>query len=123
MKAPVSWLREYVEIDLPLDEVAHRLTMAGTEVAAIEQVGSEWGPVVVGRALEVNPHPNADRLTLVSVDYGSDDGPAEVVCGAPNVAAGQKIAYAGLGATLVDAYKGGASTLKRDRLFGVASET
>ena len=100
MKAPVSWLKEFVEIDLPLDEVAHRLTMAGTEVGSIEQTGSEWGPVFVGRAVEVNPHPDADRLKLVTVDYGGDDGLAEVVCGAPNVAAGQKIAYAGLGATL-----------------------
>ena len=121
MKAPVSWLREYVEIDLPLEEVAHRLTMAGTEVGAIEQTGSEWGPVVVGHAVEVNPHPNADRLKLVTVEYGGDDGPAEVVCGAPNITAGQKIAYAGLGATLVDAYKGGTSKLKRSKIRGVVS--
>ena len=98
------------------------MTMAGTEVGSIEQTGSEWGPVVVGRAVEVNSHPNADRLKLVTVDYGGGEGTAEVVCGAPNIAAGQKIAYAGIGATLIDAYKGGTSKLKRSKIRGVVSD-
>ena len=120
MKAPVSWLREYVPIELPLNELAQLLTMSGTEVGGIEQTGSEWGPVVVGHATRVNPHPNADRLRLVTVDYGGDET-AEVVCGAPNVAAGQKIAYAAIGAMLTDPYKGGVSKLKKARIRGVVS--
>ena len=121
MKAPVSWLKEYVDINEPLDEVAHRLTMAGTEVGSIDQIGAEWGPVVVGHVQAVNPHPDADRLRLVTVDYGDPEGPAEVVCGAPNVAEGQNIVYAGIGAMLTDPYKGGVSKLKRSKIRGVVS--
>jgi len=121
MKAPISWLKEYVDIDEPLDEVAHRLTMAGTEVGSIDQIGADWGPVVVGHVQAVNPHPDADRLRLVTVDYGDPEGPAEVVCGAPNVAEGQNIVYAGIGAMLNDPYKGGTSKLKRSKIRGVIS--
>ncbi|NQW16490.1 MAG: phenylalanine--tRNA ligase subunit beta [Chloroflexi bacterium] len=121
MKAPVSWLKEYVDINEPLHEVAHRLTMAGTEVGSIDQIGAEWGPVVVGHVQAVNPHPDADRLRLVTVEYGGEDGPAEVVCGAPNVAVGQNIAYAGIGAMLNDPYRGGATKLKRSKIRGVVS--
>ena len=121
MKAPISWLKEYVDITEPLQEVAHRLTMAGTEVGSIDQVGAEWGPVVVGHVQAVNPHPDADRLQLVTVDFGGPEGPAEVVCGAPNVAEGQNIVYAGIGAMLTDPYKGGVSKLKRSKIRGVVS--
>ena len=101
MKVPVSWLSEYVDFDMSLDDLAHRLTMAGNEVEAIERTG--WiDNVVVGHVLSVTPHPDADRLRLVTVDHGN--GQAEVVCGAPNVAEGQKIAYASIGAVLQDAY-------------------
>ncbi len=76
--------------------------------------------VVVGYVKAVRPHPDADRLTLVTVDHG--DGEAEVVCGAPNVAQGQKIAYASIGAVLFDAYAdepGKTRRLKRSKIRGV----
>ena len=122
MKAPISWLRDYVDITLPPDELAHRLTMAGTEVDAIETTG-DWENVVVGLVRAVKPHPNADRLRLVTVDHGQ--GEVEVVCGAPNVADGQKIAYASIGAVLVDPYSdepGTTRKLKRTKIRGVVSE-
>ena len=122
MKVPVSWLSEYVDIDMSLDDLAHRLTMGGNEVDAIERTG--WiDNVVVGHVLAVAPHPDADRLRLVTVDHGS--GQAEVVCGAPNVAEGQKIAYASIGAVLQDAYSdepGKTRKLKRSKIRGVVSE-
>jgi phenylalanyl-tRNA synthetase beta chain len=122
MKVPVSWLSEYVDIDMSLDELAHRLTMAGNEVDSIERTG--WiDNVVVGHVKAVRPHPDADRLRLVTVDYGG--GEAEVVCGAPNVADGQKIAYASIGAVLFDAYAdepGKTRKLKRSKIRGVASD-
>ena len=122
MKVPVSWLSEYVDIDMSLDELAHRLTMAGNEVDSIERTG--WiDNVVVGHVKAVRPHPDADRLRLVTVDYGG--GEAEVVCGAPNVANGQKIAYASIGAVLFDAYAdepGNTRKLKRSKIRGVASD-
>jgi len=122
MKVPVSWLSEYVDIDMSLDDLAHRLTMAGNEVEEIERTG--WiDNVVVGHVLTVAPHPDADRLRLVTIDHG--EGQAEVVCGAPNVAEGQKIAYASIGAVLQDAYAdepGKTKKLKRSKIRGVVSD-
>jgi phenylalanyl-tRNA synthetase beta chain len=122
MKVPVSWLREYVDIDMNIDDLAHRLTMAGNEVEEI--VRSGWiDNVVVGHVLSVSQHPDADRLRLVTVNHGN--GEAQVVCGAPNVAEGQKIAYASVGAVLQDAYSnepGKTKKLKRSKIRGVVSE-
>ncbi|MDA1281323.1 MAG: phenylalanine--tRNA ligase subunit beta [Chloroflexi bacterium] len=118
MKVPISWLEEYVPITVPLDELAHRLTMAGTEVDSIERAGA-WDGVVVGLTREVGPHPDADRLRLVQVDDGGET--VEVVCGAPNVAAGQKIAFARIGATLTDAHTGEERKLRRSKIRGVTS--
>ncbi len=79
MRVPLSWLKEYVDITLPVEELAERMTLAGLEVAAIEHVQvpedrPAWDPekILVGEIVEVRPHPNADRLTLAVVDYGGD---------------------------------------------------
>jgi phenylalanyl-tRNA synthetase beta chain len=120
MRVPLKWLREYVDVSLPLKEVAHRLTMAGLEVTGIERAGSGWENVVVGEVLEVRPHPDADRLRLVTVNDGASR--YEVVCGAPNVARGQKIAYASLGASLIDASTGEPKKLKKAKIRGVVSD-
>ena len=119
MKIPLSWLRQYVDVDLPVEELAHRLSMAGTEVEKIDRT-RDWQDVVVGHVENVAQHPNADRLSLVTVDHGR--GTSEVVCGAPNVAAGQKIAFASVGAHLIDGYTGKPSRLKRAKIRGVVSE-
>jgi phenylalanyl-tRNA synthetase beta chain len=119
MRIPVSWLRDYVTFALPLEEIARRLTMAGLEVEEIERIGGSWEGVVVGLVRAVRPHPNADRLRLVTVDAGGE--PVEVVCGAPNVAEGQKIAYASVGATLIDGHTGKPAPLKAARIRGVES--
>ena len=121
MKVPLSWLREYVDVNIDVDELAHRLTMAGNEVDSIERFGHIEN-VVVGKVLNVSPHPNADRLRLVQVDDG--DGVHEVVCGAPNVAQGQKIAYASIGAELFDSYSdepGKTRKLRRSKIRGIES--
>ena len=118
MKVPISWLEEYVPVTVPLDDLAHRLTMAGTEVDAIERTAA-WDGVVIGLAREVGPHPNADRLRLVQVDDGNET--VEVVCGAPNVAAGQRIAFARIGATLTDAHSGEERKVRRSKIRGVTS--
>jgi phenylalanyl-tRNA synthetase beta chain len=118
MKVPLSWLREYVNVDLPPAELAHRLTMAGVEVGEVTSIGG-WPGCVVGRVLAVGRHPNADRLSLCRVTTGSDE--LEVVCGAPNVAAGQKICFAGVGAYLFNTHSGQKETLKPARIRGVVS--
>ncbi len=119
MKIPLSWLREYVDIDLSSKELAHRLTMAGIEVGEVTVVGG-WTNCVVGHVEKVEPVPDADRLTLCTVNPGSGD--VQVVCGAPNVAAGQRIAYAGIGARLFNPHSGKTETLKAARIRGVTSQ-
>ncbi len=120
MLIPFSWLSEYVDITLPPDELAHRLTMAGIEVGDVITRGG-WDNCVVGYVRSTRPHPNADTLTLCLVDPG--DGPElEVVCGAPNVAAGQNICFARPGAFLLNTHTGRQEELKPARIRGVVSE-
>ena len=121
MKVPLSWLADYVDITLAVEELAHRLSMAGAEVEAIERSGADWGDRVrVGLVTALEPHPNADRLRLATIDFGGDE-PQVVVCGAPNVAAGQKIAFALEGAELIDAHSGETRRLKKSKIRGVVS--
>ena len=119
MKIPLSWLKELVDFDMPVEELAHRLTMAGLEVGDVITVGG-WVNCSVGFVEKVERHPNADRLVLCTVDIGKET-PHRVVCGAPNVAQGQKIAFAQVGARLVDARSGKLSALKAAKIRGVDS--
>ena len=132
MLVPLSWLKDYVNLDLPPQELAHRLTMAGVEVGEVIATGG-WTNCVVGEVLAVHPHPNADSLRLCQVNPGgaantaaADATPTaavlEVVCGAPNVAAGQKICFAQIGARLYNAHSGRNETLKAARIRGVVSQ-
>ncbi len=120
MLIPFSWLSQYVDITLPADELAHRLTMGGIEVGDVITRGG-WDGCVVGHVRATRPHPNADTLTLCEVDPG-DGPPIEVVCGAPNVAAGQKICFARPGVTLMNMHTGRREELKPARIRGVVSE-
>jgi len=121
VKVPLSWLADYADLTLPVDDLAHRLSMAGAEVESIDRTGGDWGDTVcVGLVTALEPHPNADRLRLATVDYGGD-APQTVVCGAPNVALGQKIAFALEGAELIDAHAGGTRRLKKSKIRGVES--
>ena len=94
MRIPVSWLSDYIKIEGPLEQLAHKLTMGGLEVGEITILGN-WEHCLIGLVSNVNPHPNADTLKLCKVDFGQAE--IEVVCGAPNVAVGQKICLAQLG--------------------------
>lgn len=121
MKLSLNWLRELVEVDLPVPELARRLIDATAEVEGWETIGAQWEPdkIRVAKVLAVEPHPNADRLRLVTVDAGS--GTQQVVCGAPNVAAGQKVAFATEGARLRDGHTGEPTVLKLRPIRGVES--
>jgi phenylalanyl-tRNA synthetase beta chain len=119
VKVPLNWLGEYVDINLTPAELARRLTMAGTEVAAILTTGRDWGKIGVAEVVEVSLHPNADRLRLATVDLGGEQ--MTVVCGAPNVAAGQKVAFARVGAELIDGHTGEPTILKAAKIRGVES--
>jgi len=83
MKASISWLKDYTPINMDVSPLADALTMAGLEVEAVTDRFGYLDRVVVGRIIEIEPHPNADKLKLVKVDVGTQT--LAVVCGAPNV--------------------------------------
>ena len=122
MKVPLSWLQQYVPLSVAPDDLAHRLTMAGVEVDEIERIGGDWDrdKLIVGQVVRVDRHPNADRLTLPTVDLGNGET-MTVVCGAPNVAAGQKIAFAREGAMLFSPRSGRVEPLKAAKIRGEIS--
>ena len=119
MRVPLSWLAEYVPLRTPPAELAHRLTIAGLETAYDPGPGGGWANIVVGRVEDVRPHPNADRLRLADVDLGG--ARRTVVCGAPNVAPGQKIAFARVGASLINGKTGEPMELTAAVIRGVES--
>jgi phenylalanyl-tRNA synthetase beta chain len=98
MRVPLTWLREYVDLQLTPEQLAERLTLLGMEVKGIERWGEDWHNVVTGELLEVTPHPRADRLSLTRVRVGEQV--LEIVCGATNIAAGQRVPVALPGAVL-----------------------
>jgi len=120
MKVSLKWLSDYVDITVPPGELAERMTMAGVEASEIRVIGENWGNILVGKIVGVDAHPNADRLRLVTVDLGKQQ--STVVCGAPNVAVGDKVAFAHVGARLVDGHTGAVVELKPAKIRGVASE-
>ena len=119
MRVPLAWLAEYVPLPLPPAETAHRLTMAGLETTYVPGASAGWDNVVVGNVVDVSPHPNADRLQLATVETGA--GTQTVVCGAPNVAVGQRIAFARVGAKLIDGKTGEPHELAAATIRGVES--
>ncbi len=119
MKVSLNWLKQYVDIALPAAEVAERLTMSGSEVKGRQVIGEHWVGIVTGRITAVDPHPNADRLTLVRIDHGS--GEDTVVCGAPNVTVGAVVAYATVGSQLLDSTSRKLTRLKSARIRGELS--
>jgi len=115
MKVTWGWLADWVDLPPTPEALAHALAMRGFPVASIEQRVSLDPAIIVGRVLEASPHPNADRLRLCVVDVGS--AKLSIVCGASNVAAGQSVAVAQIGARLPDGTK-----LRKTKIRGVESE-
>ena len=123
MRISYNWLKQYIETDLTPEEVAQRLTDSGLEVEAVEKVESIPGSLeglVVGEVVEKKKHPNADRLSLTLVNTGEDQL-LHIICGAPNVEAGQKVVVAPVGTTLFTA-GGETIKLKKRKVRGEISE-
>lgn len=122
MKVPLSWLREFVDQTLAPRDLAARLTMAGVEVEAVHEIGAEWDKIFVSYVASVEQHPNADRLNLVRVEAGEQH--LTIVTGAPNIAAGQKVPLALVGAQVWDGHSDVPKrmTLKASTIRGVPSE-
>ena len=122
MNISYNWLKEYVDFNLQPQEVAEALTSIGLEVGGVEEVESVRGGLkglVVGHVLTCEAHPNSDHMHICTVDLGTGE-PAQIVCGAPNVAAGQKVIVATLG-TVLYGPEGESFTIKRSKLRGVES--
>ena len=121
MKVPVSWLREYVDFDWPVEELARRLVVTSCEVDRVVRRGvpdsdGNLEHYVVGRVLDAHKHPNADKLTLCRVDVGAGE-PKQIVCGATNVATGQTVAVVLPGAVMPEGF-----TIEKRKLRGELSE-
>jgi phenylalanyl-tRNA synthetase beta chain len=117
MRVPLSWLRDYVDIEMEPRALADELTMRGMEVTRIDVSGAEWSDVVVGRVLDVRPHPNAGTLWLTRVATSEDSGePLEIVCGAQNLEVGQLVPVALPGAVLP-----GERRIERTKIRGYVS--
>ncbi|HEX5588015.1 MAG TPA: phenylalanine--tRNA ligase subunit beta [Acidimicrobiia bacterium] len=115
MRAPLSWIREFTPVDAPVPDLVAALNQLGLEVDGVEQPGEEITGVIAARVLDVVKHPDADKLSLVDVDFGA--GTTRVVCGAPNVVAGMVAPFAPAGATLP-----GGFTLERRKIRGQVSD-
>ena len=121
MNISYKWLKEYVDFDLSPQQVAEALTSCGLEMGSLEEVQSIRGGLkglYVGQVLTCEDHPNSDHLHVTTVDLGRDV-PSQIVCGAPNVAAGQKVIVADLGCVLYDGDK--EFQIKKSKLRGVES--
>ncbi|KQZ97918.1 MAG: phenylalanine--tRNA ligase subunit beta [Achromobacter sp.] len=111
MQFPESWLRTLVNPPIATDELAHRLTMAGLEVEETEPAAPAFTGVVVAHIVEIAPHPDADKLRVCQVDDGSGER-LQIVCGAPNAAAGLKVPLARVGAELPGGMKIGVAKMR-----------
>ncbi len=114
IKIPLSWLSNYCDIPWSIDELVDRLDLTGLEVDAVETLGSNFDGIVVGHVESINQHPNADRLSVCSVDIGTEI--LQIICGAPNVAVEQKVPVALVGAELPNGLK-----IKKAKLRGIDS--
>ncbi|MCB0596817.1 MAG: phenylalanine--tRNA ligase subunit beta [Lewinellaceae bacterium] len=125
MKVSLNWLKEYLDIKLGPEEISEILTGIGLEVEGMERVETIRGGlegVVAGKVLECGRHPNADRLSLTRVDIGNGEGPLQIICGAPNVAAGQTVFVATAGTTLYPIGSEEPLVLKKGKIRGELSE-
>jgi len=118
MKISEQWLREWVSPEVTTEELGHQLTMAGLEVDGIEPLQPAPDNVVVGRVTAINPHPNADKLRITTVDVGQDS-PLQIVCGASNVREGGVYPVAMIGAVLPGGLKIKKSKLRGEESFGM----
>ena len=116
MKLSYNWLKDYLKCDLSPEGVAEAMTSIGIEVDSVEVKKSGLDCVVVAKVLTCEAHPDSDHLHITTVDDGSPEAPVQVVCGAPNVAAGQKVLFARIGACLPGDFK-----IKKSKIRGVES--
>ncbi|HHY78381.1 MAG TPA: phenylalanine--tRNA ligase subunit beta, partial [Clostridiales bacterium] len=114
MLVPINWLKDYVEIDVDIKEFVDKMTMSGTKVESVEETGQNIDKVVVGKIIEITPHPNADSLLVTKVDVGNEV--LQIITGATNIKENDYVPVALHGSTLPDGTK-----IKRGKLRGLES--
>ena len=123
MNVSYKWLKEYVDFDLTPEELSELLTSIGLETGSVERVESIRGGlagIVIGKVLTCDIHPDSDHLHITTVDLSGDGTPTQIVCGAPNVAAGQTVVVATVGTTLYTP-EGEEFKIKKSKIRGVES--
>ncbi|GJM28328.1 MAG: phenylalanine--tRNA ligase beta subunit [Cyclobacteriaceae bacterium] len=123
MRISINWLKQYIELDEPVNQIAELLTMSGLEVEGVEkfeEVTGSLSGLVLGVVVDCQKHPEADRLSLAKVDIGNS-APLSIVCGAPNVARGQTVVVAPVGSTIFPT-KGDPFKIKKAKIRGVTSD-
>ncbi len=123
MRLSFDWLSDYVDLGgVSTQELAEKLTMGAFEVEEVRKVGPDIeGPLVVGEIVEINPHPNADKIRLTKVKVAQDQAPLEIVCGAGNIVVGQRIPVALPGARVINRHDGTEFLIKETKIRGVHS--
>ncbi len=116
MKISLNWLRDYVDVTLDPDDLAHRLTMLGLEIESIDRPGESIRNVVIGQILSIDPHPDADKLVVCRTDVGEGE-PLQIVCGAKNMKPGDKVPTAKIGGVLPGGFEIG-----RRKMRGIESQ-
>lgn len=116
MRVSLNWLREYVDFDGTVEELAHEMTMLGLEIESVERLGDEIQEVYVGKILAIEPHPDADKIVVCQTDVGGAE-PLQICCGARNMKVGDKVPTAVVGATLPGGFQIG-----RRKMRGVESQ-
>lgn len=121
MNISYNWLKDFIDLELSAEDTAEKLTLIGLEVEGVEEYGSSLEGVIVGEVLEVSEHPNADRLRICKVNTGTEK--LQIICGADNVAKGQKVPVATIGTTLPLKLDDGSNlTIKKAKLRGEESK-
>ncbi|HOC73850.1 MAG TPA: phenylalanine--tRNA ligase subunit beta, partial [Candidatus Hydrogenedentes bacterium] len=116
MQISLNWLKDYVDLDVSVEELCERLTMLGLEIEKVTEPGKEISGVVIGQILSIDPHPDADNLVVCRTDTAGET-PLQIVCGAKNMKPGDRVPAAVIGATL----PGGFAIGKR-KMRGVESQ-
>lgn len=121
MKISLEWLNEYVDLkDIPVEQIAHELTMSGLEVEEVEKTGAKFSNIKTAKIVIIDQHPDADKLHLVTVDLGNET--KTVVCGAQNIEVGQVIPYASVGSKVLNRKTGEQFELTPAKIRGVESQ-
>lgn len=118
MRISLNWLKEFIALEISVDELAERMTMLGMEIESITEPGKEIKDVFVGHILDIQPHPDADKLVVCKTDVGQEE-PLQIVCGAKNMKAGDKVPTAVVGAVLPGGFSIGKRKMRGLESFGM----